>query len=169
MGLGLGLGLGLGSGAPAPAAGTPNPNLLLWSEEMQQAVWVKTGATVTADFGLDPDNQMTADRLVFDPFGIVNQTTATAAATGVEASEAKLATTTLQQFLVNGTFDGTAYYLYCYAKTASGTADFILTLRRGGGFLQVEIQDLGDGVTIQFSWWKLETPTLTAYVKREGT
>lgn len=169
MGLGVGLGAGLGSdGAASAAPAEPNPNLLLWSEETQQAAWVKTGAAVTADFGLDLDGQMTADRVAFDPFGTITQTSATAVTTGADASEAKLATATLQRFSISGTFDGATYYLSCCAKTAAGTVDFGMTLRQSGGFLQVEAQDFGDGGTIQFSWWKLETPTLTAYVKREG-
>lgn len=165
----LNLSVGLTAAPQAGGSAAPNPNLLLWSEELQQATWSKSGAVATADFGLDSAGQMTADRVVFDPFGTVTQTTATAASSGAEATEAKLATATLQRFSVSGTFDGVDYHWSCYAKTASGTADFILTARRSGGFIQVEVQDFGDGATIQFSWLKLETPDLTTYVKREGS
>lgn len=45
-------------------------NLLLWSEQFENAVWVKTTATVSANVANAPDGATTADKLVESGTGI---------------------------------------------------------------------------------------------------
>lgn len=159
-----------GGAAPSP---DPNANLLLWSEEMQRAAWVQTGdVTVSANAGLNPgSDETTADDLLF---GAINarhsQTTGIAATTGAAVVLNITLTGAYVRRSLTGTFDGTAYYLSLYIFEPSGDgSDIQLRLEIVGGFLVASLRDTGDDPTVRVWGWKLETPTLTAYVKREGT
>ncbi len=159
-------GLTMGGEAWAPAEDEPNPNLLLWSEQFQQAAWTKTNATVTADVGADPLGGTTADQIAFLAGGAVRQVTAVAAASGV-AVTATIATND-ERPSATGTFDGTVYVFSVHPEPVGGAADIRLRIDRSGGFLRVSIEDAGDEATMTVWGAKLETPDLTAYVKREG-
>lgn len=156
----------LATGAPAE----PNPNLLLWSEEAQQAVWTKSNVTVTADIG-DLDRP-TADELAYaGAAAIITQLSATAATTGALVSTTANLTSAWQRFSVSGTFDGIVYVASVYLREPSGAGNALsLRISRSAGFLLVGLRDnLGGAPTVYADAWKLETPDLTAYVKREGT
>jgi len=55
-----------GGGCPSILVEPERTNLLLRSEEFDNASWAKTNATVTANVTTAPDNTMTADKLVDD-------------------------------------------------------------------------------------------------------
>jgi hypothetical protein len=152
----------MGSGVSAPA----NPNLLLWSEALDNAVWVKSGAVVTADAGLDPNGQMTAESVAFSAFGSLTQVTSMAATTA-SGSASRTPTPTLSRFNISGLIDGVAHIFSAYLSSAA-SSDVILSMSVVGGFAAVKIRDGGDAETFTVSWAKLETPALTAYVKRDG-
>lgn len=170
MGLGLGLGAGIGGGAPAPVSDV-NPNLFLWTEEMQQAVWAITGdVTVTPDVGEDPNEEMTADQVAFGTGGLIAQLSSVAATTGAPMSKLLTPTAALSRYSQAGTFDGTVYVVSVYvwdpAETGLGIS---LRLFRSGGFITGGLQDIfGDEPVLRVWGWKLETPAITDYVKREG-
>lgn len=167
--IGVGLSVGL-AGAPQTGAGAePNPNLLLWSEALDNAVWTANGAAVTANAANDPDGQSTAERVAFDPEGNVSQVTPVAATTGDPVGATKTAGAALARFDITGVFDGTTYRYSVYAKGAG--VNFSMSLFRSGGFIVARLAnpDDVDGIAVDFAWAKLETPSLTAYVKREGT
>lgn len=168
MPIGLGLGLQFASGAPAAAAPPPNPNLLLWSEEMQQAAWVKTGVTVTADAG--SPSWSTADQVAFSGGAtVLAQTSGVAATAGVTAFSDIEVTTEEVRYSVTGTFDGASYVLSVHMADPVGGRLIRLQLHRVGGFLMASLRNIGDSPTLLVVGWKLETPDLTDYVKREGT
>ena len=163
---------GLSEGAPAASSPSANPNLLLWSEEMQQAAWTQTGdVTVSANAGLNPaGDENTGDDL---SFGAVNarhgQTTSIAATTGAAVFLNITLTGSYAPKSLSGTFDGTTYYLSLYIfEPSAGGSDIQLRLEIVGGFLTASLRDTGDDPVVRVWGWKLETPTLTDYVKREG-
>jgi hypothetical protein len=169
----VGLGAGLAGGRVAAAPAFPNPNLLLWSEEMQRAAWTTTGVVVVvADMGSDPLGGMTADQITFGSAGAsVLQATPVAATIGATVQQ----TINLQGSLTRsaglaGTFDGTVYVLSVHLSEPLGSGAVLrLRLALVGGFLVASLVDLGDQPIVLAWGWKLETPDLTAYVKREGT
>lgn len=171
----LRLGIGTGIGGPAPAAGggldSPNPNLLLWSEEFQQAAW--TGASaVSANSVADPLGGTTADRVTIASGGQHVQVTTVAAAAGASVfSPRTLSAGVPTRVSATGTFNGVAY-VYSEYLASPDSADISLSIYRSGGFLVVgltDTSDLGDPLVIDRWGAKLETPDLTDYVKREGT
>lgn len=167
--IGVGLSVGLAGAPQSGGAAEPNPNLLLWSEALNNAAWVASGATVTANAANDPDGLPTAERVAYDAEGSLSQTTDVLVAAGDPASATKLAGAALERHDITGTFDGAPYRFSVYAKGAD--ANFSMALFRSGGALVVRLSnpDDGGGIDVDFAWTKLETPTLTAYVKREGT
>lgn len=179
MRIGIGLGLGFlqapaGAGGPPPE---PNPNLLLWSEEFQQAAWVPTNLTVTADQEEAPlEGGLTADLLT--PGSISGRILQTSPESPV----------------------GGAFYtlsVYVMAAPGNGGGDCRVTLSDGVGSssfaaavsgawtrfsvtrqlnalattLDAQISpDIDDGTAIYAWGTKLEVGAVaTAYVKREGT
>lgn len=167
IGVGLSVGLAGGAAAEPPA---PNPNELLWSEQLQQAaVWVASGAVITANTANDPNEELTADRITFDPEGTLSQTTAVAAATGSTAAATHTLTTSLLRYSAAGSFDSQTYTFSVYARSEVEVS-FRLAIFRSGGVLVAQISnpDDGGGIEIEVAWAKLEAGTLTAYVKREG-
>lgn len=156
------------AGGPA----SPNANLLLWSEELDRAaVWVTAGgATVTADQGQDELGATTADSVALAGGASLSQTTTVAAATGGPIVGAFVPGPTRTAFSFSGTFDGSTYFISGYQQDLSDSGlEVGVLVQRVGGFIQVRFRDTGDEPTALLSWIKLETPTLTAYVKREGT
>lgn len=162
-GIGVGVGGSPAAGGPAP----PNPNLLLWSEELDRAAtWAATGVVVTANATNDPNGQLTADLLTFAAGGTLRQVTPAPATTGA-AVTAVIASTT-ERPSISGDFDGVTYKFSFYSMLGDGV-NLRLRLDRSGGFLRVSFEDVGDEAIVNIAWCKLETPDLTAYVKREGT
>lgn len=168
MPIGLGLGLQFAGGAPPPGAPSPNANLLLWSEEFQQAAWTTDGV-VTANNAADPLGDSTADTVAFVADGVLQQASATAATTGSNASSPIVLTTSWVRYSVSGTFDGNAYIFSLYLKGAVGGEEFLLIISRGGGVLVCSVlESLSAAATVRAWGAKLETPSLTDYIKREG-
>ena len=154
---------------PAMPEDEPNPNLLLWSEEMQQATWSKTSCTATADAGADPLSGATADEVVFAATGVLAQT-AFAATTGATVFLNHTLSSGWVRYSLTGTFDGTAYVLSVWINEPSGSnSELRLQMHRVGGVVVCSLRNTGDDPTVLVWGWKLETPDLTAYVKREGT
>lgn len=171
IGVGPPSAVGIGESPTGGAAPEPNPNLLLWSEEFQQAAWVKTGVAVVADTVTDPLAGSTADALAFDPEGSVQQSSSAAAAAGATANETKSATGSWQRFSVSGTFDGSPYTFSIYAKDSTGVS-LVMSISRAGGVLVATVRNPDDVAGFGLDLWgaKLEqSATATAYVKREGT
>lgn len=168
MPIGLGLGLQFAGGASGSGAPSPNPNLLLWSEEFQQAAWTTDGA-VTANNAVDPLGDSTADTVVFVADGVLQQVSATAATTGSNSSAPIVLTTSWVRYSVSGTFDGSAHVFSLYLKGAVGGEEFLLIISRSGGVLACSVLESQSAAATVRAWGaKLETPTLTDYVKREG-
>jgi hypothetical protein len=171
MAMGARAGVGFGAGAPATGGPpSPNPNLLLWSEELDRAAtWVVTDALVVANSGLDDDGAATADLLLLSGLGSVQQVTAIAGTAGSGAGQ-KIATSTRTTHSVSASIDGVTYV---FSARLQDPADSGLGVQMGifvvGGFIACRFRDLGDESAVLVSWAKLETPTLTAYIKREGT
>lgn len=168
--IGVGLSVGLANAPQSGVPASPNPNLLLWSEEMQQAVWtVSAGAvTVTADADTGPFGGSVADQLAFGASGTIGQTSSTAATTGAAVLATKTTAAAWARYSISGSFDGVDYVLSVYLRDPS-SSDIRMRLERVGGFLRGSLQDIGDEPTLFACCWKLETPSLSAYVKREGT
>ena len=162
-------GTGISAGGIIPSAASPdepNPNLLLWSEEADQAAtWIATGVTVTANQANDPLGAPTADLLTFAAGGTLRQVTPVAATTG--AAVFAIINTDSPRPNVTGTFDDVVYVFSFHPIGGDGTV-MRLRIDRSGGFLRVSVEDVGDEATVNAAWFKLETPDLTDYVKREG-
>ena len=158
------------STGPAMPEGEPNPNLLLWSEEMQQATWSKTSCTATANVGTDPLGGATADEVAFAATGVLAQTTIAATAGATAQVLISLADSWATRHTLTGVFDGITYLLSVWVREPSGGgAELRLQMHRVGGFVVCSLRNTGDDPTVLVWGWKLETPDLTAYVKREGT
>lgn len=158
-----GVGIGVG-GSPAEEAGGGNPNLLLWTEEFDNAVWSKSGASVAADVDGNVDRvTLTATT------GSIGQTSATAASVGATATATASLTASMTRFSVSGTYDGLPYTFSVEMRDAA-TPDVQLRLEIVGGFLRASIRDVGDAATPECTAAQLEqSATATAYQRREGT
>ena len=84
-------------------------NRILYSEQFDNAAWVKSVATVTANTTISPDGSQNADTIAF---------TASAIA--------------FCQQIVAGAFESQSHTVSVYAKVASGTATFRLKCTHGG-------------------------------------
>jgi hypothetical protein len=84
-------------------------NRVLYSEQFDNAAWVKSVATVTANTTISPDGNQNADTIAF---------TASAIA--------------FCQQIVAGAFESQSHTVSVYAKVASGTATFRLKCTHGG-------------------------------------
>lgn len=160
--------MGQRPGGGAPSA---NPNLLKWSEQFQQAVWTKTSATVEADVALNPaGTETTADRISLTGLGSLIQLSTTPATTGATITRNVTLTGDFERYDLSGTFDGTVYVASVYIGEEGSTGFTVrLQLLRSGGFIALRFVDTGDEPVFLAWGAKLETPSLTAYVKREGT
>lgn len=160
-----------GNGAVLASAPAGNPNLLLWTEEFQQAAWT-TDSTVTADAGLDPLGGSTADQIALISGGSILQTSTTAAATGATASTAVTPTTSWVRYSISGAFNSLDYTLSVYMKGALGVEEIGMRIARVGGFLQAQFIELTDAGAATILLWgaQLEqAAAASAYQKREGT
>jgi len=63
LGLGLGLGIGRASGIASGSGGLILPNLLTKTELFENAAWIKTSMTVSANTTVAPDGNTTADTI----------------------------------------------------------------------------------------------------------
>lgn len=169
--IGVGLSVGLGGAPQSGAPAAPNPNLLLWSEQFQQAVWAKMSATVDADVALNPaGTETTADRISLTGLGSIIQLSATGATTGATVTHNVTLTGGFERYDLSGTFDGAVYAASVYIREEGATGFTVrLQLLRSGGFIALRFVDTGDEPVFLAWGAKLETPSLTAYVKREGT
>jgi hypothetical protein len=170
-GLGLGLGAGLGSpsaGGGGGAVGPPNPNLLLWSEDLDNASWAKTGCMVVANQG---GTTGTADEIISSAgTAAVRQVTSIAASSGSAAT----ATTAFHagsfgRDSVTGTFDGLPYTFSAESRDSGGGETYTLRLDVVGGFLRVSVEEpVGDGDAL-FQYFQLEqAAAFTTYHSRGG-
>ena len=167
--IGVGLSVGLAGAPQSGGAPAPNPNLLLWSEELQQAVWTATDCTVTANQANDSQGQPTLDRLAFAELGSIGQTADVAATAGATVTASPEINATPQTYTVTGTFDSSPY-TFSVELSAAVELQIQIAILRSGGFLRVLIRDLnGEAPTIFAGRAKLEqSATATAYIKREG-
>lgn len=141
-GTGFGAGLGLGHGAP-PSAPVVNPNLLTWTEEMDDPVWVKSNCAVFSEA------EGTADEIASTaPNATLSQVTSTAATVGADAISTEPIDPTLTRYEMTGTFDGLPYTLSAKVKDtgAASVPEVRFRLSRSGGFLKASFEDpVGDG------------------------
>jgi hypothetical protein len=163
MGLGVAVGSRVGAGA-APAA---NPNLLLWTEEMDEAVWIKTSCSILVD------QEGVADEVLSSAAAAsVAQVSATAATTGSDVTQVALIDGGFGRFSVTGTFDGLSYTYAVDLKDTglAATPELTLRLGRSGGFLRVAIEDAaGDADYLARNHQLEQAATPSAYVRRSGT
>lgn len=149
--------------SPQGVAVVVNSNLLLFTEQLDNAVWTKASVTVTADAATDPLGGATADRIVGSSIAsTVTQASSVSAASGSGAQVYAL-TTSWVRYSVTATFDVGQYTFSCWLKEASGGgSDYSLLLLVSGGKITVRLRDGGDGVTLHAWGAKLEsgaTPT----------
>lgn len=168
----MNLGLGLGSAATLDDGGgtpSPNPNLLKWSEQFQQAEWVASGAIVTADAGVDPDGGATADSVLLGGAGhSVAQISTATAASGSATAAVSAADGAWNRRTVTTVFDTGTYVFSVWLQGVGSALTVLLALDQSGGLIRCQIRRLAANGTILAWGAKLETPGLTAYVKREG-
>lgn len=155
-----------GSDPPAGGGGI-NPNLLRWTEEFDNAVWVASGVTVTPNATPPPPGLTRADQLAFDPDSSIGQASTVAATTGALASLAPVISTSWERFSKAGTYDGLPYTYSIHLRGAVGGEPISLFLARVGGFLKATLlENSSAGGTIFVSGAKLEQGSLTDYVHR---
>ena len=162
----LGLSPVLGS-APVSAPAGPNPNLLLWTDELDQAsVWTATNCSVVAD------QDGVADELVSTaPGSALRQVTMTAAAAGAAATATitPSGTAAFAHGEVSGTFDGVLYTFSGEFRDAGGGETVDMKIDRSGGFLRCSLEEpIGDGVYMA-RHLQLEVGPFTSYQHRGGT
>lgn len=154
---------------PASGAGTPgpNPNLLLHTEEMDNAVWTKTNCVVFVEA------EGTADEIASTaPNAVLSQVTATAALVGADATSTKPIDPTLTRYEMTGTFDGLPYTLSAKIKDtgAASVPEVRFRISRSGGFLKAGFEDpVGDGDYIIAEVQLEQAAAATDYVQRLGT
>lgn len=163
----LGLSTAL-SHAPVVAAAGPTSNLLLWSEDLSQAAWMKTNATITQNVA------GTADEVVSSPAGgIVRQVTTIAASVGSAATATANMTGVFARFSVSGTFDGQAYTFSVDLEDmgVASTPQLRLRLDIFGGFLRVSLEDAfaTDGDYLAARLQLEQAAAFTTYHARGGT
>ena len=170
----IGIGLSPGSAPPVVAAsgGEENPNLLLWTEELDNAVWSQTSVVLLADAGASPLGGINAELLAFQSSaGAVRQISASAASSGAAVTNGIFdVATEWTRYEVTGSFDATDYVFSVYLKQSEAGIAQRIRLDRSGGFLRCSVEDLGD-VGAVYAWGaQLELgTTATAYQRRGGT
>jgi len=172
MNLGPCLGLPLGAPVVGAAPPAPNPNLLLWTEEFDNAAWTKTTASVVANDTAGPLSGSTADRIDYQaPFGTATQATTTAAAAGAEVHlDIFDVATTWTRYEISGTFSAVVYVFSVYLKQTEAGIGGRIRLQRSGGFLACSVEDIGDVGSCWACCAQLEVgATATVYVRRGGS
>lgn len=150
MSLAVAIGVAVGSGAGSSGAPAANPNLLLWTEEFDDAVWTATDAVVTADQATPPlGARSEAENVACNaPGAAIRQVSTQAATSGGTATFDAAFGPPWTRFSVTGTFDGQAYTFSVYLRDTGVANDPLVTLRldRSGGFLRCSLEDpVGDG------------------------
>lgn len=140
-----------GGGAP-PA----NPNLLRWTEEFDNAAWVKESVAVIPDTDTGALGGQTADTMAFTAGGDFYQLSQTSATTGATVGAGAVLTGALTRFSVTGTFDSLPYTFSIYLNGPAGLS-LVLNILRSGGFLRCQVTDVDEnGPTIIADGAKLE-------------
>ena len=160
-------GLGVAIGAiRAAGGGAANPNLLLWTDEVDNAIWTKENAVVT------PDQNGVADEIASTSVSAaVRQVSGTAATTGaaVTADVTPSGTASFNHGEVSGTFDGTVYTFSGSFKDAGGGEPVTMRIDRSGGFLRCSLEEpIGDGDYLVKNL-QLEVGPFSAYHHRGGS
>ena len=162
----LGLSPALASGPAAVPPAGPNPNLLLWTDELDNVVWVATNCDVV------PDQDGVADEVVSTaPGSALRQVTTTAALTGspVSATITPSGTAAFAHGEVSGTFDGILYTFSGEFRDAGGGETVDIKIDRFGGLLRCSLEEpIGDGVYLA-RHLQLEVGPFTSYHHRGGT
>jgi hypothetical protein len=175
--------------------GTGTTNLLLWSEQFDNAYWTKTRASITANATLAPDGTMTADKLVEDSSASNDHfVTRNFTGTAINHTASLFAKASERTQMLFRVFNGTTYVTSILFNLSNGTAGSggVIT-NVGNGWFRCSIVGLlttasncnvriytafnntesytGDGVSGIFIWGaQLQTgDQATDYVKSEGT
>lgn len=156
--LGIDIGINFTAGRMGGEEGTfptgSNPNLFLSPEDFTNAVWVKPGITVTANYG-DP-TYPTADQLVIPTPRLLMQTTTAAGTAGGGASNITI-TGSWAVYTLTSTVDGIPYTLAANLISISGTTSLRLEIALSGGFVQGRLENQsGVTATVGVAWMKLE-------------
>lgn len=166
IGVGVGIGFQMGKGG---AAASPASNLLRWTEEFDDVVWVKSGVSVTADDTAAPDSSVTADKLSLDQDGVILQLSETAATAGSTLA-AFFVTDSWSRYEATTTFDGNPYVFSIYLKALVGESmNVTAILGVSSGMIRVILSDNDSlGPFSIYSWGaQLETGAVaTEYVHR---
>lgn len=164
----LGVGPGISWSPPGSAVIAANPNLLLWTDELDNPVWVKTACVIT------PNGDGVADDWASTGVtSAVRQTTTTAAASGA-AVTSTMAPGQLGAYVhgeVAGVFGGTTYTFSLMAKDTGAALSPSITMRidLSGGFLRCSTEDpVGDGDYLVKSF-QLQVGPFTSYQHRGGS
>jgi hypothetical protein len=141
----------VGRGEGGIVVGTEN--LLLWTEEFDNVVWLKSGATVTANAALAPDGGMTADQIDLSTGGSISQISTVSATAGPNVVLSSTISGTWSRVEKSGTYDGSPYTASIWLKTSGGNQDVSLLLRRSGGFIRFDLIDFDDlGPLTIYAW-----------------
>jgi hypothetical protein len=167
-----GVGIGVG-GSPAAEEEATAENLILWTEEQDNAVWSRTlSVIVSVDAAAAPTGPMTADGLssLLINSTMAAQSSAVAASAGDPVTVNHALTADWVRVSATGTFVGLAYTFSVYLRGGDQGSLVQLALERAGGVLRCRLIDREDGVSA-FVWGaQLEqSATATAYQRREGT
>ncbi len=147
------------SAQSVPALAIPanlKSNLLVWSEEFDNAVWTKSASSISSNATTAPDGTLTADKIIEDtsggPHEIIQRNTLIAGQTYVVSLFAKAAERTRIRITLDGiAFGGTPYLANFDLSTGA-------TLFVSSG-LQAAIQSVGD-------WYRISvvSPVVTTSV-----
>lgn len=149
--------MGIGVGAGVGGALAANPNLLRWTEQFDNPVWVASGVTVTPDAVAPPPDTSRADRLVFAADSQISQLSQTAVATGVGGLSAPAITTGWQRFEKAAVFDGDSYTFSIFMMGAVGGEPVSIGIVRTSGVLQALLfENASVGATIFVSGAQIE-------------
>lgn len=168
---GIGIGVGCGIGTGSAGAKSPNPNMLLWTEALDNAAWVKSSVAVSSDSASSPISTMTAETLTYTAGGLVRESATTASPPpGTFVDNLASVTTSWQRFSVTDSLGATTFTFSIYLK-ASVACHVTMRLRGLGGTIQCFLSDLDSSAPVFFAWGaQLESgPTPTTYVRNDGT
>lgn len=156
-GLGLDVAIAAGSAPVAGAGGSSiNANLLLYTEEFDNAVWTKFSAVVTPNAGNSPLGSATADEIAL--IGSISQVSSVPASSGSAINTDVSPAAAWQRFLVTATFDVGVYTFSVWLRDlAENGLGVTLSLVVSGGFIAARLVDQGDEAVFQAWGAKLET------------
>lgn len=101
-------------------------NLLLWSEEFDNASWVKGSSTVTANAAVSPDGTMDADKVIVNN-AVTLGTFSAAGVRQVNSKSASAITYTYTVYMKAGEFNSGFLFMSNAATSASARASFDLS------------------------------------------